>query len=344
MVRDGKSSARLLDENEVRFDEMIETAANGLLDLRSNPAFKTLVHDQIALQFDGDDNVLLKTLDSVCAANEINLEQEMENSLTNVGREDLIPFVHDAIHGFEYFEDTLYLQVFVPNVALISTQQTPIIVENHTTEELGIHKGFEAGGTPMNVDPGTVEYQLCWVVSANESVGNNARILPRILGSGSWPTPGPGPAQKLYNIVEIEIYDKKDDVFNGKCELMFTQYRHNWGCNAVSAQRMIYVGKYASATYQLQFNEAMFADVNSKWNNSAYISTTWFERDVRKAFERTEDVVPGCSNMRTTYRSQESAYGTQQDVNPWTTIDPNFTMYSYDNGGLTDLALKKHMY
>lgn len=336
------SLARQSDPDEAKFDDMIETVSNGLLELRYNDTFRTIVHNQVALQFDGDDNVLLNILDSACAANEIDLASKMELSLNNVGRSDLIPFVQEAIHGFKYFDDTMYLQIFVPDVAKITSQGIPIIIENHTTEANGIHEAFSQTGTSVSVNAATAGLSLDWVISVNEAVGNNGKPFMRTSGTTGGGSPSGVLSTKGYFIHEIQINDKKEDFFNGSAELCFVQNRYNYGCNIIGSQYMHFVGKFNTGKSGLS-NEAVFADVSHPWNNSGLISTIWYERDVRKIFDRVEEVIPSCSNSKVSYRSQESHYGVQTDFNPFTS-DPWYSSIRYDNANLTGLELQKVFY
>lgn len=334
------TGARESDPEEAKYDAMIETIANGLRDIRNDEQFRSIVHAQVSLQFDGDDNVLLKTLDSACTANSINLAAAMETTLNNSGRADLVPLIDQAIHGFPYFDDSIYLQIFVPNIAQMNNSTVPMILENHTTEIGGVYQGFDANNGLIQVSSANPPMILIWVVSGNEVVDNSGRPGAKVvLGtSGSGPTP-----KHEYIITEIDVTDKKEDFVNGRCELMYVQYRNGFSCAMITPQNMVYVDKFNVAVYPLTNNPIVFAGSANQWTNSPFISTLWYERDVRKKFERQEQVVVGCSNMGVTYRSAEDKYGIQTDQNPWA-VTPNYTWVGYDGTGLTGLSLKKYFY
>ncbi len=264
----------------------------------------------------------------------------MESALIANGRADLVPHISEAIHGFKYFDDTIYLQVFVPDITKLNAQQTPLLIENHTTEDNGTHVAFNENNLKISVTQASASVGLAWIISANESVGNNGRSLAKSTGGGSGS--GSTPAKREYFINAMKVNDKKEDWFNGRGEICYAQYRHNFSCGMVGAQIMVFVGKYNVATYSLT-NEAVYASSSKPWNNSAYISTLWYERDVRKKFQRSEQVAPGCSNMGITYRSKESRYGVQTDSNPWN-IDPNYYQDIWDNNNLSGLEIRKKMY
>jgi hypothetical protein len=57
---------------ESKYDNIINTVSYGLLDLSNNDAFKSILNAEINKKFDGDDNVLLKTLNIELAKNNIN--------------------------------------------------------------------------------------------------------------------------------------------------------------------------------------------------------------------------------------------------------------------------------
>jgi hypothetical protein len=98
---------------EEKYDKIIETVGYGLIDLSNNPSFRNIVNEQVPLQFDKDDNVLLKKLSSECAAIGLDLKQLMRDALTKYNKQDLLIYVDEAIEGFTYFDSKLYPQVYI---------------------------------------------------------------------------------------------------------------------------------------------------------------------------------------------------------------------------------------
>lgn len=124
------------DAYEEKYDKIIETAAYGLINLSEQPSFRSLLNTQIAKQFDGDDNVLMKTLSVICNESGINLKEEMINSLTQSGKTDLIPYTDEVINGFKYFDTTLYPQVYIPFIENKNLDQVPGIAMNFNDEAI----------------------------------------------------------------------------------------------------------------------------------------------------------------------------------------------------------------
>jgi hypothetical protein len=294
---------------------MIETAANGLRQLRNNTMFRSIVHEQVALQFDGDDNVLLTTLDSVCTINGINLDSAMTSELNSIGRADLVQFVNGAIHGFQYFGDTIYLQLYVPNFSGVTLSQTPIIAENHADEGSVAIRSYEIDNSLSFIDSISASSTLTWIIGGNENVTNSGRL--RVT---SHVEPGVSDEYTL-RMTAIEIHDMKEGFPNGKADIMYAMYRGSGTCiNA--GYRMVFLSTFKKGRHTLNSStETWVAPISYPFTPNTthgdYINMMWWEKDVRKKFEKQKEVVPGCSGTTITYRAKQSIYGIQTIANPW---------------------------
>lgn len=307
------------DAEETRYDRMIETVAIGLLDAREDENFRTIVNEEVSKKFDGDDNALLLAIDNACKAHEMDLTALMEASLESHGRTDLIEHVSDAIHGFPYDNDKIYLQIYIPYKEEVNINDIPTIAENH--EEGSVIKGYDHESSVISVNSEYAQGKLTWVVGGNES------IIPGIHPLESEPTgpTEPQPPHKddpfayVVQVTELDIFELRESFPNGQAEIMCVSYHIGNGCNA-GLLNMQFVNKYGRTGYYQNLSGPYFSPPSNPWlPGSLYnqkISVLWYERDVRKKFDRVENVYPGCNNTAVSYRSKEEKYGIQTIIHP----------------------------
>lgn len=314
-----KSISSLEDEpDEIMYDLMVETVAYGLLDLSTNPTFVQEVNSEVALQFDGDDNVLLKTLSDKLTGT-IDLEEEMVNSLNAHDKSELVDYVHDAINGFTYYDKTLYPQIFIPYIEGKTLTGQPVICQNlNDDDEL---PGIALDGQSVSetsVDQATAETDLIWVISVNESV-NNSGVLTSAPSQGTLGVTSDN--TRVLHIDEIFITDKKEAWGNGRGEITYVGMHSQPGCgqqvmggdgNAFCLMADADLSSWYLPTYcaggRLQLANSA---VHDYWreSNSEHIPLVYYEKDVRKKFERNEIIVTGCTNSKLYYTTKEEKYG-----------------------------------
>jgi hypothetical protein len=189
-----------------------------MLGLANNSSFVAVVKDACDLQFDGDDNVLFKQLNDIAAENEINLAAEMEASLTNLDKEDLIPMVDGVINGFDYFDTKIYLQIYIPFIENYNAEHSPWISLNHNDDD--VLPSYRVEGGVLNyddIDEGFAMENTVWVISGNETVDNTGNIVME--------------ERDLYHkdakINKIKIIEKKESWGNGRADISYIAYHIN---------------------------------------------------------------------------------------------------------------------
>lgn len=312
-------------QDEIKYDIMITTVAYGLLDISSNDVFKNILKTEIAKQFDGDDNVLLKTLNSKCIEAGLNLETSMTNSLIAHGKRELTSNVHDAINGFAYFDTKIYLQVYIPFVEgkdLLGSQ-APICMN---FEDEPVLEGIKLTNGVVNIADVTEDdarLNTTWVISGNERVDDEGNI-PVNNGKNERfdeanKTTGVD-GDVVLKVKQIFITDKKEGWGNGRADINHITYIFRPGCtldNNNSARfselakpdlnTWFTVGSPAYGASNYLSNDFLYwAD----WQPSLHedLHTLFYEHDQRKKFNRDETISPWCSNQ-VHYCSKEDPYG-----------------------------------
>ncbi len=224
------------DPNEHRYNQMLETAVYGLLELSQDARFRLIVHEEVNKQFGGDDHVLLTTLNRSCKRKGIDLLQRMKNSIgkhvhNRAERESYLNSNQDAINGFDYFEEKAYPQIYIPFFKQVDMSTNPIIVLYLDLEDEETALGYRLNKLGQLeeylVDEQMTRNQLIWVVSVNETIASEEELnslmanprdseveseRPNSNGSRSWTT-------TAIFVDRIYITDKKESLFNGKAEV-----------------------------------------------------------------------------------------------------------------------------
>jgi hypothetical protein len=311
--------AKTAQEEETYFDDMIKTVTYGIADLSANPIFRQVVAEQVALQFDYDDNVLLLNLDSALMPYNINLEQEMINCLNAHGKQNLVQNVFHTIHGFQYFGDTIYTQLYIPFIEgkdLVSSVPTicmnfndDLILSSLKVEGSTLVEGVADEAFAMNNNNNV------YVVSVNENTnGDGKSKLKRSATGSTLKTAKQG--DRLLFVDDINISEKKEAWGNGRSDISFIAIITKFGCNRQTPDKVGIpfckladrdLNKWFSATH----GNKNIADGNPDfWEQTDFedMAVIFYEHDLRKKFGRT--FAPSyCPYTVASYTSKESEYG-----------------------------------
>ena len=339
-------AARENDPEEAKYDDMVDIGYIGLRNLRNNEQFLEIVHSLVAQQFDEEDEVLLTTLDSACAANGINLKNEVMTALADAGRDELATdeLVSQAIGGFSYYDETLYLQVYVPFIENVSLTGIPTLAANH--EEGAEIAGYNPGNEEVLVDEAFAENNLTWVIGVNEIVGSNGKWI-KMHGNQGKPTMI---GDATIQMTHLKLTNAKEGFPNGKSELAYAMWRSGTGSCNNGGYVMADLGKYwpnGGAQQGISPDVSWLAPLSNNFllttPLSQKITVLFFERDRRKKFGRTDAVVLGCPNTNVDYRSKFDPYGRMVIDNP-RIADPSF-QYNFDwFGSMDGLNIKLEKY
>lgn len=331
---------------EEKYDKVIETIAYGLTNLSDRPSFRSLLNVEIAKQFDGDDNVLMKTLSDVCTNSGINLKNEMINSLTKNGKTDLIQYADEAINGFKYFDTKLYPQIYIPFTENKNLDQLPGIALNFNDEAILPIVKFNQKGSILTetADENKAKKELIWVISTNESV-NDLGILPtKDLSPIIFTFP---PNLKLWKakFKRINVQAKKEGWGNGRADISFISYHVKPNCSPPTLFQARPLMKIAnsglnqwfdpSATncFSCTLSEKLYdiGSVQGMWEEHEALPILIFEEDNRAKFGRSDQLWPSCTNTTAHYISKEEKYGIiylNQNNNDWDPTNLGVSIFS----------------
>ncbi len=311
---------------EKRFDDIITTISYGIIDLVADQNFRNLVSTEVAKQFDGDDNVLIKQLDLLMSQKGINLKNLIRASLNKYNKSELIPLVDQAVDGFRYFNDTLYSQIYIPFIESKNiTSTTPTISLNYNDDPVlvGIKK---VGNTLVstNINESYAKNNNIYVVSINETV-NNLGILPtQVAGVG--PLLKPFERERFLAINQVFVTDKKEGWGNGRADLTVARVITRLdSCSIESGEGLL--GNVYCKLANTDLNKwytvgSLYGnwEVVSRYVDGDIFEAEWsesqnekltvflFEKDVRKKFEKSVEI-SNCPSVILYYTSKESAYG-----------------------------------
>ncbi|MFM2386098.1 MAG: hypothetical protein RL660_855 [Bacteroidota bacterium] len=337
---------RSASQFEHDYDNTIRAAGYGLLAISQNAQFRNIVAQELSKKFDGDDNVLIKTLSVRCDEVGINLYASMHASLIQQGKAELIEYLDDAIGGLDYFDTKVYVQVFVPFIENQNLSLVPKIAFNFTDES--VLQGISINGaefTPISLTEADAEQNLVYVISINEVVDGNANIpsAPQFLAPRSTRS-----SRVFLNINKINVSDKKEGWGNGRADISFVAFQIKPQCiiSPVSGQPFEKVSDNQLNTWiSPACGACQFASFtngsnlpSSSWEQDEALTILYFEMDRRNMFNKTENIWPSCgSSGNVTYCSKESKYGTcipvRSDFNTTSGASMNY-------GGLTGMDVE----
>ena len=221
---------------------MINSGAAGLLEMSRNPAIRTVVHQAVAQEFDGDFNVLLRDVAPLVPGFSQNLLQsanrfrdQIEGSSERRENERFPvysnPLQFDSMTtGFSACDFTHWMQIAVHNFDSVDLNQVPVIVIAYDELEDGVIPAFflaEDGSVQMLLlDEADANQRLVWIVSLNETVDHfgqlsefpNHTVDESVIYSRS--------EAKIVKIDSINIGAKHEVWYKGKADiaLIFQQY------------------------------------------------------------------------------------------------------------------------
>lgn len=241
-----EQEATNFDLEEKRYESMVKTAAVGVFELAKNHTFRAKINELVALQFDDDDNTLLKTIFQELQNDNINLISEFQNSITlwkqtveqidqieNTTYKNVVIYtdeekINEAVSGFSYHTNsTAYIQIYIPFIDLVDLNSTPVVV-------LGMDDVCNSDGyilsedgmiSAIDVDEEFAKNNLVWVISVNETVDNEGNIPNPLYWQNEFsqsPTGTVNPRISLDNAVNlsrIKITHKKECWLCGKAEV-----------------------------------------------------------------------------------------------------------------------------
>ncbi len=315
------------DPEEILYNSTLDAVAWGLLDLRNNATFRTVLNAEIAKQFDGDDNVLLLNLDSALQSHNINLAQALTSSLNAHGKQNLVQFVQGAIHGFNYSGGKAYTQVFIPFMDRVNLTSDPVICPNY--EDDPVLPGFKVRATD-----GVIEYvsvnevmagaNLIWVTSVNEVVDTNGKAykFAQMQGGGNAKVRDPG--DRELRISQINMTVNYDGFGSGRDEISYQAVCLRPGCSDVIRIYGEPFCKLAKSDHDTWYTVGSLNAKNvvsphftstglpfNYWEEgpSEMIYMVFYEADKKNKFSKTRTLVPGCSATAVTYVSKNADYG-----------------------------------
>lgn len=206
--------------------DRVKTIVVGLLDLSHNNNFVSIVNNEVAAQFDGDDNVLFSTLDTEADLQGIDLAQEIDQSISS--NESNLPnsthayasystitgtsSIQEILDGFTYSGIDFDVQLYIPFIDEVNTSDIPVIVFGHEEVEntLGYKLNNDGSISVVEVDEDYAKSHLTWVVSFNET------------GGGKVPTGGsPKAPGWSVQINRVMIDEDKESWIKGKAEVAY---------------------------------------------------------------------------------------------------------------------------
>jgi hypothetical protein len=328
---------------EKKYDLIIQTIAYGLLELSNNSNFKSILNAEIQLQFDGDDNVLMKKLSNKCTESGIDLALEMRNSLINNNKQELIENISEAINGFDYFDTKLYGQVFIPFIENKNLSNIPKLAMNFIDEDVmqGLQYN-ESGTSQISINEKDAQNSLIWVISINETVDVNGELYN-----------GPSNVNKkirgndrMFRINKINVSDKKEGWGNGRADIAYIGCQINTNTCALEMRQGLPLSKVSNANLNTWYNN-FCTGMDDLTNGSNMPSVLWqpteqlpimfFEEDRRKIFQKSETLIPSCSGTLIYYISKETKYG---NVFPIIDDYPNTTFSFKQYVGLTGMQVE----
>lgn len=343
-------------ETEDKYENMVKTAAIGLIELAKNASFRSHVNSLVAEQFDGDDNTLLITLKEELENESINLASEFQSSINtwkstiesidvgcNSKYKDASILttegdILESINGFEYSEEeTFYIQIYIPFADKVNLNSCPVIA-------LGIDDECETDGyiicgeqeiSCMTITKEFAEENLVWVISVNEVVDNDGKLpeaneIEEIMSGGnnsdiSFRTV----YDNTVRISKIKITDKKECWLCGKAEVSIIMPAVTY--NTCTVNMVAYsncfkkVGKDdvndILSVSQVLYPSQDYGTNYRRLRENEDVGWILFEKDASKKSYKKESSIPSCSANKYTYYSKQTAYG----------IEPYFALGARNN-------------
>ncbi|MDZ4681448.1 MAG: hypothetical protein SH848_16355 [Saprospiraceae bacterium] len=323
--------------DEGKFDAYLNTAAHGLLELSKSARFRSYVYDEAIKQFDGDDNVLLLSLETILAANGGNMVNSFQASINQyygnmpevpnplLGLHHSLDIYTDtakigkAIRGFPYFEEIAYIQILLPFIESVDFKEQPVIAIGLDDDSTAI--GFSplttGGFEVIMVDEAIAKSRPVWVVNVNEVI-DRPGILAEIMDkSGEKFSPeGLCPGTKSARMEKFFIQKMNETWLQGRADVNVVAAHVNSGCSAGPAKdftplRKVKSNQLCQWLEPTSFNLLAYCDpTNTPYalSSTEQIGLVLYEKDKRKKHQR-EAAFPGCSSIKLRWRSKNTEYG-----------------------------------
>ena len=337
--------------NDSTARNLINTAAHGLLNLSLNPQFRSLVHSQVMQKVDDDYNVLLRTLEPVCATNlGINLQNSFAQSITqhygrlnvqdgnslaglyrSTGVTNTPSGLQQAIQGFTAPVPTNFLQIYVPFIdeSTVNFNQIPVIAVVFEDDETCATYAFEYDGqgnwNVIYLTEALAKGKLVWVVGINETFDSVADILnysiqKSLSDNDQGLTTSSRMPRKDAHVSAITINNKKECWLCGKADvtLVGAQVRNN----------CILVGGFGGfAHFKKVGNSDLGTELTIPSSNGQSFLALDPEKPLREGqrlgfylFEKdkngnkTREAVSGCPDIKVSFKSKSDVFGWDRDI------------------------------
>lgn len=222
--------------SQQEYDAMLNTLALGLLEPSRDKQFRSRVLERAKKQFDGDDNVLLKTLSAEMGENldEILLSslskhkdylaQFQNTNLYNFGNFTTLAKIDEVIEGFGLPTQRCYTQIYIPFIDQVDLSELPTIVVANKDGGDCVYLGYEPiVGTEeyqtVQVDEAYAKKRVTWVVSVNETVDNQGELPSSSEMSGQTLDTRSSAPELFVRISQVRVTSKKECWACGKAEV-----------------------------------------------------------------------------------------------------------------------------
>lgn len=315
------------DPQEQLFDNTLDAVHWGLVDISDNPQFVSILNAEVSKKFDGDDNVLIKTLDSACSAHGISLADSMTQSLIAHSKSNLVQCIYGAIEGFEYNGTKIYPQVFIPFVSEVNLSANPAICTNYEDDSVMDGSRIVLTGLELvSVNENFANNNLVWVISANESVDANGNLPVDTRPGANTNPPGAGrfieAGDIQLKVTQIFMKEKKDGFANGRDDISLQAVCIRPGCSDVVNIKGEVFCKLAKSDlndwYTVGGGGNALNILSHYFRNGSldYWSKTkgenlymvFYEMDRRKKFGVSLTLLPGCTDSEVHFGSKGSFY------------------------------------
>ncbi|MBK8846336.1 MAG: hypothetical protein IPO27_07080 [Bacteroidetes bacterium] len=305
---------------------MLRTAALGLLDLSKNTQFKTIVNKEVSKQFDGDDNALLKTinLDVQNALPQSFYATILKYASTlNLDVYTTLTEITESINGFTYFNDSAYIQIYIPNYPNTNLNNDPIICYNLNDDSIlpGFYIDNNGIVQPIEVDEQMAINSNVWVISVSETQG----IKSTAYGTNVAGVPATG-EDLIVSLDSAVYYDKKEGWGNGRADIAYITFKYRYcGEPTVSSVNETKKAKFGDDIFdrisdaKLSQNMVYFPNfliANEAAENDIFrpdetLCILFYEKDRRRKFEQ-QILWASCFPFYFTYCSKQNPYLTSQ--------------------------------
>ena len=177
---DGSGTNQIINDPFKYTQDNLTKIGIGILNSSKKSNFRAMLYEEIEKKFDGDNNVLIKTIEENANKMNINFEQSIADGFNNSGAK--LDQARNAINAFKNIEkQEYYPQVFIPLFEEKKQKgklgiNNPTIVIFNGDEKRGIQNGltgytFDSNGkiiTISNIKEEYVKNNEVWVISLNE--------------------------------------------------------------------------------------------------------------------------------------------------------------------------------